>query len=161
MRLAILALLVTGCASTPKETSWLFVQNADRAEVNGGKLTLAGVHGTVICFTDRPERQTGTVHTTKFVEAWKDGGVFAKSPPNATLAVFEDGGVHEMVVVLRKPRLAGTDLTYEVEVLGGKPAPAGPAALFIDSVGSNTPVVRHGMHDEPGVIFRTGARLVR
>ena len=99
--------------------------------------------------------------TKKFLGAWKGDGVFVETPPNATLAVFHEGGVRDVVVVLRNPRLAGTTVTYDIEVLGGAPVAVGPAALFIDSVGSNTPIVRHGMHDEPGVIFRKGGKAIR
>lgn len=161
MKYAVLIFLVTGCASTSHEASWLFVQNAERAELKAGTLTLTGIDPAVVCFTDRPDRRTGTVTTQKFVDGWKQGGVFADVPPNATLAVFAGSGVQEAVVVLRSPRLVGRSLTYDAELLKGSATLAGPAALFIDSVGSNTPIVRHGMHDEPGVIFRRGGEVIR
>ncbi|MHC4847905.1 MAG: hypothetical protein ACYTEG_05550 [Planctomycetota bacterium] len=161
MRYVALILLVTGCASTPKEASWLFVQNAERAELKAGKLTLTGIDPSVVCFTDRPQRRTGTITTQKFVGGWDEGGVFVDVPPNATLAVFASAGVRGAVVVLRNPHLVGRTLIYDAEVLEGSATVAGPAALFIDSVGSNTPVVRHGMHDEPGVIFRRGGQVIR
>ncbi|MHC4939092.1 MAG: hypothetical protein ACYTHK_09005 [Planctomycetota bacterium] len=159
MRLLLL-LLVTGCASSSQQASWLFVQNAERAELAGNKLTLTGVDHSVICFTDRPERKTGTIPTGRFIHAWEKEGVFKEVPPNATLAVFHENGIKDAVVVLRNPRQNGRIVTYDVEVLAGDPGKPGPAALFIDSVGSNTPPVRHGMHDEPGVIARKGMRIV-
>ena len=76
MKYVALILLVTGCASTPKEASWLFVQNAERAELKAGKLTLTGIDPSVVCFTDRPQRRTGTITTQKFVGGWEAGGVF-------------------------------------------------------------------------------------
>ncbi len=164
MRFLPIFLLLTACATgkNQKPESWLFVQNAERAEIHGKKLTLTGVGPTVICFTDRPERKTGTIPTEKFLTGWtKKSGVFVEDPPNATLSIFGADGVSDLVVVLRNPKLDGRTLTYDIEVLEGKPGPSGPAALFIDSVGSGNPVIRHGMHDEPGVIVRRGMHLVR
>ena len=41
-----------------------------------------------------------------------------------------------VVMILRNPRLAGRDLSYEVVVLEGKlPATGGAASLFIDIIG--------------------------
>jgi hypothetical protein len=154
-------LLLAACASAPKEASWLFVQNAERAELAGGKLTLTGLDPHIVCFTDRPQRRAGTVPTPRFLDGWGKGGVFAGDPPNATLAIFGDGEVEEAVVVLRNPRLSGDTLTYEVTVLEGAAARAGPAALFIDNLGDGAPVIRHGMHDEPGVVIRRGMHPVR
>jgi hypothetical protein len=160
MKYLSLLLLVAACKSAPKESSWLFVQNAERAELKAGKLTLTDVDPHLVCFTDRPDRKTGTVPMEKFVTGWTDGGVFVGDPPNATLAIFGKENVAEAVVVLRNPTVDGRTLTYDVTVLEGKVEGTGPVALFIDSVGSNTPVVRHGMHDEPGVVFRRGSRVI-
>jgi hypothetical protein len=166
----LVVVLAAACASTADKSSspsdsspvsWLFVQNAARADLSDGSLVLRGVSPVVVCFTDRPARRTGTVPSAEFVKGWNDGGVFAEDPPNATLAVFRDGAVREAVVVLRRPRLSGDALTYDVDVLEGVEAVNGPAALFIDSVGSGAPVIRHGMHDEPGVVIRRGMHPVR
>ncbi|MEM8885292.1 MAG: hypothetical protein AAGD14_14585 [Planctomycetota bacterium] len=160
MRGLALLLLLAGCASQPK-ASWLFVQSAQRAELRGDRLHLSGLDPVVVCFTDRPARRTGTVPTERFLQAWSDGGVFAEVPPNASLAVFTGDTVREVVVVLRDPKREAGGLSYAVERLDGKGFTPGPAALFIDSVGSGTPVVRHGMHDEPGVVFRQGMHTTR
>ena len=164
MRFLPIFLLLAACATgkNQKTESWLFVQNAERAEIQGKKLTLTGVAPSVVCFTDRPERKTGTIPTGKFLTGWtKEDGVFVKDPPNAVLSIFGAGKMTDVVVVLRNPKLTGRSLTYDIEILEGDAGPSGPAALFIDSVGSATPVVRHGMHDEPGVIERRGMHLVR
>jgi len=160
-RILPLLLLCTACASTGGEASWLFVQNAESVELEGERLTLRGVDPVVLCFTDRPQRRTGTVPTGRFLGGWETGGTFEGDPPNATLAVFGPRGIDEAVVVLRNPRLVGRNVTYDVDILEGSSGLRGPAALFIDSVGSGTPVVRHGMHDEPGVVTRRGMHHVR
>jgi hypothetical protein len=70
------------------------------------------------------------------VELWNTGS-FARNPPNATVSVFrKDGsGVHDAVVVLKAPKLAGNKLTFDVDVLEGSIAKAdGPVAMFIDTI---------------------------
>jgi len=156
-----LLLFVTACASTPKDASWLFVQNAGRAELTDTTLTLYDAAPAVVCFTDRPQRRAGTVPVLEFLRGWSPDGVFADDPPNATLAVFTPDGVRETVVVLTGAHEERRALVYEVRILEGEPGAVGPAALFIDSVGSGAPVIRHGMHDEPGVVIRRGMHPAR
>ena len=68
---------------------------------------------------------------------WDDGkDSFAVDPPNATVSVLGGDGsdVSDAVVVLTKPKLDGTTLTFDVKVLEGSLDGAnGPAALFIDA----------------------------
>ena len=164
MRLLPLLFLVTACASTQStdEPSFLFVQNADRAVLQNGRLTLYGVGENVVYFSDRPNRLAGHLDTNKLLQAWDAGpGSFAGSPPNAVFSIVHPEGVHESVVVLRKPRRTGNDIVYEVDVLEGpKAAKGGPAAVFIDNL-APWPEVRHGMHDMPGVRKRTDMHVNR
>ena len=53
--------------------------------------------------------------------------------PNAVVAMCNDDGVDELVVVLEDPKLDGSDLSYAVTQLDGRLLPAqGRVAVFID-----------------------------
>jgi hypothetical protein len=68
---------------------------------------------------------------------WDEGkNNFAIDPPNATVSVLGGDGsdVSDAVVTLKKPKLEGTTLTFDVDILEGNLAgAAGPTALFIDA----------------------------
>jgi len=109
-------------------------------------------------FSDRPERITGWLTTREQTEGWGVGpDNFAENPPNAAFSILQGDSVQELVVVLRNPRLAAGDLTYDVRILeGDMPAAGGENALFIDIVGAPmTPV------SVAGVARRTTRRMVR
>lgn len=114
----------------------LGVINSDGATLAGGKLTLTGVSTNVIVFADRPVRAAGHESTELFISRWGDGkDSFSKDPPNATVSVLagEKEGVTDAVVVLKNPKLDGTNLVFDVDVLEGDlKGLSGPAAVFID-----------------------------
>ena len=114
----------------------LGVLNAGGATLEGNKLTLTGVSGNVIVFADRPVRAAGHETTELFISRWADGNdSFSKDPPNATVSVLggEKDGVTDAVVVLKNPKLDGTNLVFDVDVLEGDlKGLKGPAAVFID-----------------------------
>ena len=114
----------------------LGVMNADGATLADGKLTLTGVSGNVIIFADRPVRAAGHETTDVFISRWGDGkDNFKVDPPNATVSVLggAENGVTDAVVVLRNPKLDGTNLSFDVDVLEGDlKGVKGPAAVFID-----------------------------
>ena len=63
---------------------------------------------------------------------------FAKDPPNATISVFSKDGskIRDAVVTLKRAKLDGDKLTFDVDVLEGELTGGdGAAALFIDRVG--------------------------
>ena len=160
MKYLLPVLLCVGCASGPKSgeaVSYLFVQNANRATLQDGRLALEGLSPRAVVFSDRPERQAGHISNSNLLKAWDgEDGSFAKSPPNATLSVFENESAVDVVVVLRNPKREGTMLSYEVEVLEGPDAVSGgPAVLFIDNL-APWHEVRHGMHRGPNVVIRNG-----
>jgi hypothetical protein len=125
----------------PQVVPSLIVMNAQGATLAGGKLVLTGVAANSIVFADRPVRAAGHALTTHLLEEWtpdEKGDSFLKDPPNATVSAFgKDGDViRDAVVVLRKPMLEGTTLTFDVDVLEGDLAGAdGPASVFIDIIG--------------------------
>ena len=113
----------------------LAVLNADGATLADGKLVLTGISPNSIVFADRPIRSAGHVMTAQFLQQWDEGkDSFFTDPPNATVSVLggEGSDVSDAVVVLTKPVLDGTTLTFEVTVLEGALAGSGPAAVFID-----------------------------
>jgi hypothetical protein len=123
---------VTATAPVPS----LAVLNAQGATLADNKLTLTGVSTNTIVFADRPVRSAGHQTTEQFIMQWDEGkDSFAIDPPNATVSVLGGDGsdVSDAVVVLTKPRLDGTTLTFDVKVLEGSLTGAkGPAAVFID-----------------------------
>jgi hypothetical protein len=75
--------------------------------------------------------------TKHVLEEWTVGS-FAKDAPNATVSVLSKDGasVHDAVVELRDPHLAGDQLTFNVRVLEGDLSGAdGPASVFVDIIG--------------------------
>jgi len=127
--------------ATAQMAELLFVQNATAVELSGDgrTLTLRNLSPTTLFFSDRPVRIAGHYRTDEYLEFWKNGpDSFLKDPPNATLSVFQKGKdeLSDTVVTLRKPRLSGSDLIYEVNVISGTlPPGGGPASLFIDIIG--------------------------
>lgn len=117
-----------------EQPEFLMVISAPAGTFNGGVLTLKGV-STVVYFSDRPERIAGHMTVSDFVALW-DGGEdgFSSDPPNATLSVLGDGGVNDVVVVLRDADMMGDSVTFTVDILEGEsPAEFGAASLFIDA----------------------------
>jgi hypothetical protein len=129
-------------AAAPVMAQILFVQNAMSVETGAGgrTLTLKGLSPTTLFFSDRPVRIAGHYRNDEYLQFWKAGpDSFLKDPPNATLSAFQKGKeeLHDVVVTLRNPRLAGNDLTYDITVVSGTlpPAGAGPVSMFIDIIG--------------------------
>jgi hypothetical protein len=153
----------------------LAVLNSGGATLAGGKLTMTGISANSIVFADRPVRAAGHVLTSEFIKQWDEGNdSFAKDPPNATISVLNSDGsaIEDAVVVLKKPKLEGHDLTFEVAVLeGGLTSADGPASLFIDwfaarggfgrvgvagGLGWHAPVWHGGWYAHPGAAYGAG-----
>ena len=121
------------------EIEFLFAQTASGVTVDPGdrRIKLNGVSPTTLFFSDRPDRVTGHIPTSEFVEQWSEGDEsFSEVPPNAVLSLFDDDEVNDVVVVLTDPVLDGSDLSYAVDVTDGELVPSdGPASLFIDRLG--------------------------
>ncbi|MEA3230642.1 MAG: twin-arginine translocation signal domain-containing protein [Thermodesulfobacteriota bacterium] len=133
------------------EVQLLFVQNARDVVMGKGRLTLIGVNPTTIFFADRPKRIAGHMHTEDFVLDWQEGTgkeSFHADPPNATLSVFGQDEIVDVVVELKNPRLAGSALVYDIDVLEDEEQiPSGPVSLFIDPIGRPlSPTSAAGVH---------------
>lgn len=136
----------------------LYVQNAHDVVFEKGTLILKRVNPTTLFFSDRPKRIAGHIITQEFLEEWNEGkNSFAADPPNATLSVFGDDEIVDIVVELKNPRLEGNDLIYDISVIEEDlPITSGPCSLFIDTIGRPmTPVSVAGVHR------RTRRRVVR
>ncbi|PKA44633.1 hypothetical protein CWR43_01860 [Rhizobium sullae] len=161
-------------ATKSKMVPSLAVLNSGGAKLENGKLTMSGISAVSIVFADRPVRSAGHVLTSEFIKQWGEGAdSFAKDPPNATISVLSGKGdsVADAVVVLKMPKLEGTNLTFDVAVLEGDLAGAdGPASLFIDwfaargpyggvavgGAGFRAPVWRGGWYAHPGAYYGAG-----
>ncbi|MEI2302014.1 hypothetical protein [Ensifer sp. MJa1] len=129
-----------GTTSTQKSqlVPSLIVMNSAGAKLSGDTLTLTGISNNSILFADRPVRSAGHALTAHLLEEWSPGGGFVNDPPNATVSVLnkDAADVEDAVVVLKEPKLEGTDLTFKVDVLEGSLSKAdGPASIFIDIIG--------------------------
>jgi hypothetical protein len=119
-----------------KDASWLFIQTAESAQFDGKTLTLKNVSPSVVMFTDRPARMADTISTATFLQNWGIGGnnSFQATPPTAGLTSIVDGVLQTATVELSEPKLDGTTLTFQADVLEGTPPKAGGASsLFIDA----------------------------
>lgn len=141
----------------PKEVELLFVQSATSASLADGVLTLGGVSGATIYFSDRPERIAGHLTTEEFVESWGVGeDSFESNPPNATLSLLSGPEPQEIVVTITNPRLEEGDLIYDAAVIeGAATATGGASSLFIDVIGRPLTPMSYA-----GVARRTARRVV-
>ncbi len=134
------------------QASFVILSNDASIKGNGkeGTLVLKGVSPHIIYLADRPNRVSGQMETTKFVDLWKTGG-FSKSAPNAVIeaVVLNRHGKGEKdllpnaySIVLTKPIYkAGKDkLEFHFKTLPGNQMPipaqvkADYVAVFVDGV---------------------------
>ena len=138
-----------GTPQQPQMVPSMIVLNARAAKFAGRALTLEGVSPNAIVFADRPIRAAGHALTAHLLEEWSASAPdsFAKDPPNATVSVFDKakGGVADIVVVLKAPKLEGDRLIFAATPIDDDLGQAdGPATVFIDIV--NLPTVRRTAH---------------
>jgi hypothetical protein len=127
----------------------LFVQNSHDVSLEKGRLTLKKIGPTTIFFTDRPQRTAGHMTTKDFVDDWGVGeNSFADNPPNASLSIFGEDEIVDIVLTLKNPRLEGENLIYDIAVLEEEVGPiSGESSLFIDPIGRPlSPVSVAGVH---------------
>ena len=93
------------------------------------------------------------------IKIWSEGkDNLAEDPPNATLSIFGENEIADLVLELKNPKMEGDKFTYDIKLLDGDiPDFSGRASLFIDPVGMPlTPVSVAGVSRR--VARRTVAR---
>jgi hypothetical protein len=138
-----------GSPQQPQIVPSMIVLNARGAKLEGQKLTLDGISPNAIVFADRPVRSAGHALTAHLLEEWSINSPdsFAKTPPNATVSVFNKAkaGVVDAVVVLKSPKLEGDRLVFDVDVLEGDLTGGdGAVSVFMDII--NLPIARRTSH---------------
>ena len=123
--------------SSPGAVQMLFVESAISATLEDGKLTLVDVSPTTAFFAGEPRRIAGQISTVEIISLFREGkDSFAKNPVSATLSVFADGKVSNVVLALSNPGVEGDQLTYDAKILqGALPATSDGVTLFIDVSG--------------------------
>jgi hypothetical protein len=150
--LAALAIAPVASALGPRGEA-LFIQAADSGTFHNGKLTLSGVSHQVAWFTDRPQRDSGTVSFKVFRRSLFSG---KQAAPNAALDLAGKGLGGVAALRLTHPRFdAGAErVTYDVKRLKNVsgnlnhyvgrlsrrslPSSFGAASLFVDNAFGNT-----------------------
>ena len=113
---------------------FLLVLSAESGSYEGETLTLTGV-SAVVYFSDRPYRIAGHLSVEKFVKMWGErADDFAADPPNATLSIFEENVVNNVVIeMIAVPDISGDSVIFPVEIiLGDIPEEVFASSLFID-----------------------------
>lgn len=146
MKLIITILIIglgfsLGCEEKSEQNEeiieYLLVQSSEGVEVTSNTLTLTGISPTTIFFSDRPKRIVGHIYTEDVIDIWSEGkDNLAEDPPNATLSIFGEDEIVNLVLELKNPKMEGDKFTYDIILLDGEiPDFGGRATLFIDPVG--------------------------
>lgn len=127
---SIVLALAVGCSSTSlnsetsnggdSEASILFSVLAPTMDVSvsGDSFTMSlPADSSTAWFTDRPERNAGSMTLADLVSMWSAQG-FDTDPPNAAVAVTVNGEQHQHVVELTNPVLTGAAVTFRVVDIG-------------------------------------------
>lgn len=111
----------------------LLISTAEGLAFDGSSIVFSGVGPDITWFNDRPERMSGTISWSEFLETWSGGNdSFSNDPPNAALTI--EGKIQQPVVVeLSNPRIEGSNVTFDVTVLHGElPSSAGATSVVYD-----------------------------
>jgi len=132
----LFSLSVTGFAVESAGPNYLFVINFDNGTYADGKLTLNGNgQSNVIYFSDKPQVESGHMGVKKFVTIWGEGEQnFNTIPPNSTLSIIKDEVQNNSIFILSNPKVDGTTIMFNAELVSGKPTPKFEAGgLFLDT----------------------------
>lgn len=134
---AVWACLIAGptLAESAEQESFLILEQAERAVVAEGKITLSGIDGSMLAFSNRPFRDVKTIEVEGFVTAWKDGANDAtQDPPNVAITGLQDGEQVGFVVVLSEPALSEDRLSFAIRPLAGSfPSELSEVSLLFDA----------------------------
>jgi hypothetical protein len=121
------------------EIEAMFVQTAAGMTARKDSVTFHDLSPATLFFSDRPQRVVGHMTAKQFVDAWSEGeNSFAEDPPNAVISFLGDGdsAPEDAIVVLKDPRLAGSTISYSIDILEGSlPTSAASCSVFIDPFG--------------------------
>jgi len=151
-------------ASPSSDPEFLTVMHAGGGsltrEGDGFVLTLDDLAPQVVAFTDRPERVSGAVSTSTYIEAW--GKEYKGDPPNAALVLPSGRADADTIVfTLDQPELDGQSVRFQAEQVTDPPEPLGQfhshaegspprrfdaSSLFIDD-GGLMQLVAYGAQD--------------
>lgn len=180
-----------GSSSSSSPTSYLYAMYADKGALqpvagtqDSFTMTLTGADH-MIYFTDRPDRDSGTISPANFASAWATNG-FITDPPNVALTIPDAPGVADtLVATMTNPEVDTKKRTFsatlktltndqieELKASGSQlaahagradptlPSTFAPAALFIDNAsvrtGSGTATPRGGAGGLGGLIDGQG-----
>ena len=87
-----LSAMLSPARAADDKVQLMFVQSAESVKADDKTLRLVNVSPQAIYFSDRPKRVAGHLTMQAYLEEWTAAAGpnnFAKSPPNATLSVYE------------------------------------------------------------------------
>ncbi len=115
--------------------TFLMVQLAENATLDGDTLSLSNASDNVIIFTDRPCHDTAMHPLTDLITVWNKGeDSFRADLPNAPLTGMAGNEEVGLIVELSAPQLDGNTLTFHYTLLQGtKQDVLTSVSLFIDS----------------------------
>jgi hypothetical protein len=115
-----------------------FIQVARGMAFCGRTLVLADLAPTVPYLTAAPPLVLGHISTGAFLDLWSSGpeptGVVARRPGVVSLADPERSPLGDAVVILARPRIHDTGLTYDVTLVEGSlPSSSGTCLLYVNA----------------------------
>lgn len=99
-----------------KVNELIYIQQAKVAELSQdpnslGKylLKISGSDKTLVYFSDKPNREAGTLTLSQFVKAWQNNGMLKENPPNVVISYVNfkpssESGVGADVLTLSNPQ---------------------------------------------------------
>lgn len=132
--------------SSPDQSSVLFAVSGQHARLHKlsartYRLTVRGPDARTVWFTDRPERQSGTLRTPLLARRWSAYGFRADAPNVALVLHSPVAGTQTLVAVMRHPRYRHQVLTARLRVLTKEQAGgvSGPLADHASRHGARIP----------------------
>ena len=156
--ISILSIVLYSCSSTvendqntsssepevigSEEVSWLYVLRAESGSTQGDRIVFNNADDKLVYFSDRPERLAGTLPLPTLPTLWTRGKEsFQKTPPNAALALYENGISHEgeheepetVIITLTDVDVSDDEVSFKYAVIQGTiPNDFGECSIFID-----------------------------
>jgi hypothetical protein len=130
-----------------------YVQLARSLHVDGQVLTLENLAPSTVWLLSGAEEQVGNIATGTFLDLWwEPTSGLSSTLPRAVLALAaaEAQVLGDSVMLLSSPRISGSGIQYDVEVLEGVlPGRSGACVLYIGPVDPKSPDQGTGRRLEP------------